>query len=175
MEAVTVKSLENLQQVVVTTSHGFIADEPKDDGDDLGGLRASALALVATSSWAAPGSWNQERATKVAGELATAIGEARTAMGKLNPPPMGTSGRRAFHAAKDDARILKNSTRLLAANLEKGEGFDETFATYRRIRSIRRDLAENLQQAGMIPDDVLAKIDKCRDLVFQLSRYYEGD
>ena len=36
MEAVTVKSLENLQQVVVTASHAFIADEPKDDGDDLG-------------------------------------------------------------------------------------------------------------------------------------------
>ena len=36
MELVTVKSLENLQQVVLTTSHGFVADEPKDDGDDLG-------------------------------------------------------------------------------------------------------------------------------------------
>ena len=29
MDSVTVKSLENLQQVVVTASHGFIADEPK--------------------------------------------------------------------------------------------------------------------------------------------------
>ena len=36
MESVTVKSLENLQQVVVTAGHAFIADEPKDDGDDLG-------------------------------------------------------------------------------------------------------------------------------------------
>ena len=36
MEVVTVKSLENLQQVVITTSHAFVADEPKDDGDDLG-------------------------------------------------------------------------------------------------------------------------------------------
>jgi len=36
MEAVTVKSLENMQQLVVTASHAFVADEPFDDGDDLG-------------------------------------------------------------------------------------------------------------------------------------------
>ncbi len=36
MEAVTVKSLENLQQVVVTAGHAFVADEPEDVGDDLG-------------------------------------------------------------------------------------------------------------------------------------------
>ena len=37
LETVTVKSLENLQQVVVTSSHAFIADEPEDTGgDDLG-------------------------------------------------------------------------------------------------------------------------------------------
>ena len=36
METVTVKGLTNLQQLVVTTSHAFVADEPKDVGDDLG-------------------------------------------------------------------------------------------------------------------------------------------
>ena len=36
MEAVTVKSMENMRQVVVTASHAFVADEPKDIGDDLG-------------------------------------------------------------------------------------------------------------------------------------------
>ena len=36
METVTVKSLENLQQVVVTANHTFIADEPGGDGDGLG-------------------------------------------------------------------------------------------------------------------------------------------
>ena len=36
MEKVTVKSLENLQQVVITSSHSLVADEPKPDGDDLG-------------------------------------------------------------------------------------------------------------------------------------------
>ena len=36
MQVVTVKSLENMQQLVVTASHAFIADEPPDEGDDLG-------------------------------------------------------------------------------------------------------------------------------------------
>lgn len=36
METVTVKSLENLQQLVITNSHALVSDEPKDDGDDLG-------------------------------------------------------------------------------------------------------------------------------------------
>ena len=36
MHVVTVKSLENMQQLVVTPSHAFIADEPPDEGDGLG-------------------------------------------------------------------------------------------------------------------------------------------
>lgn len=36
METVVVKSLENIQQVVVTASHAFVADEPEGVGDDLG-------------------------------------------------------------------------------------------------------------------------------------------
>ena len=134
-----------------------------------------ALVLVATASWAAPGSWHQEHATKVAGELATAIGEVTTALGKMNPPGRGQPGRLAFHSMRDDARILKNSTRRLASALAAGEGYQETFGAYRRISMVRRDAAENMRRVGTIPDDVLAKIDKCRDLVFQLSRYYEGD
>lgn len=37
MTTVIVKSLDNLQQQIITTSHSFIADEPKEvGGDDLG-------------------------------------------------------------------------------------------------------------------------------------------
>ena len=51
-----------------------------------------ALTLVATSSWAAPASWNQEKATKIAAELATAIDgllrnpEERARLAALGPP-----------------------------------------------------------------------------------------
>ena len=36
MTTVTVKSLENLQQIVVAGSHALVADEPEGKGDDLG-------------------------------------------------------------------------------------------------------------------------------------------
>ena len=36
MESVTVRSLENMQQIVVTASHALVADEPPDMGDGLG-------------------------------------------------------------------------------------------------------------------------------------------
>ena len=36
MASVTVTSLENIQQVVVTADHAFVADEPEPDGDGLG-------------------------------------------------------------------------------------------------------------------------------------------
>lgn len=36
MASVTVKSLENMQQLVVARGHTFVADEPEDAGDDMG-------------------------------------------------------------------------------------------------------------------------------------------
>ena len=36
MAFVTVKSLENMQQLVVTSEHAFVSDEPPDAGDGLG-------------------------------------------------------------------------------------------------------------------------------------------
>ena len=36
MYTVTVKSLQNLQQVVVTPAHALVADEPEGVGDGLG-------------------------------------------------------------------------------------------------------------------------------------------
>ena len=36
MAFVTVKSLQNMQQLVVTPEHAFVAEEPPDAGDGLG-------------------------------------------------------------------------------------------------------------------------------------------
>ena len=36
MQTVKVETFQNLQQVVTTTNHALVADEPPDAGDDLG-------------------------------------------------------------------------------------------------------------------------------------------
>ena len=36
MQTIKVETFRNLQQVVTTENHALIADEPPDDGDDLG-------------------------------------------------------------------------------------------------------------------------------------------
>ena len=95
---------------------------------------ATAWFVLSSPAWAA---WDQERVTGIAKELAEAINEASQALRKMSPPLPGSSARRAFFNAKDDARALRNSSRHLAASLEEGKGREETLPTYRRIRSVR--------------------------------------
>ena len=61
MTTVTVKSVENLQQLVVTGDHAFVADEPVGKGDGLGpapyelmawGLRPTNCCCRDSSRWA---------------------------------------------------------------------------------------------------------------------------
>ncbi len=47
MTTVTVKSVENLQQLVVTGDHAFVADEPEGKGGDGLGPTPSELLLSA--------------------------------------------------------------------------------------------------------------------------------
>ena len=46
MESVIVRSLENMQQLVVTRSHAFVADEPRDASDDLEDFENNHRAFV---------------------------------------------------------------------------------------------------------------------------------
>lgn len=135
----------------------------------------SVLILLALPALAAaPKGWDAKRVQGIATQLADALDEVRDALRGLQPPPHG-SGRRAFHSTVDDVRLLRNSARHLATMLADGAGYEETYPTYRRIQSIRRDAAENSQRTGVIPNDVLTKIDKARDLSFQLWSFYEGE
>jgi hypothetical protein len=136
--------------------------------------------LAALVLWAAPAlaqapppaAWDQAKVTAIAKQLAEATGTLYDAVKKVPPPAMGAQ-RKSFYNATQSLRRLGSETRSLAAQLENGEGKDETLPTYKHIQMIRRDAAEEGRSAGVIPDDVLAKVDKARDLLLQLSGYYQ--
>lgn len=133
--------------------------------------------LAAMLLWVAPavaqqaGTWNQAKATEIAKQLADATSNLENAVRKLPPPPVGPQ-RKAYYDAAQTLRRLEMETKILARELADGKGLEETLPVYKQIGMLRRDAAESGRSAGMIPDDILAKVDKSRDLVLQLSGYY---
>lgn len=137
------------------------------------------LAVVAALLlWVSPiaaqqaGSWNQEKVTQIAKQLADATGTLEASVRKLPPPPVGAQ-RKAFYNSVQLLRRLESETRVLARELAEGRGLDETLPIYKQVNLLRRDAAEESRSALVIPDDVLAKVDKARDLLQQLSGYYQ--
>ncbi|MCG8591602.1 MAG: hypothetical protein MJE66_20080 [Proteobacteria bacterium] len=131
----------------------------------------AALALLPVSTAWAEANWNQERVTAIAVELAQSVKELRANARKNPDAPIG-GPRRAQHAAREDLRLMENSSKHLVAQLEKGDGREETRAIYKRLQSLRRDAEENGRKAR-IPDDTLGKITATQDLLRRLAPYYE--
>jgi hypothetical protein len=158
--------------------------EPLDPNRSIGTLEgtmtiARSLAVLAAlvlwaapAAGAAPASWNQEKVTQIATELAEAMSGVYDSVKKIPPPPTG-SQRKNFYEATQTLRRLQTETRHLATDLKGGAGYDETLPSYKQIQMLRRDAAESGRSSGVIPNDTLAKVDKARDLLLQLSGYYD--
>jgi hypothetical protein len=137
----------------------------------LAALVAGQVIWAAPAAAQAPASWNQERVTKIAVELAEAMSGLYDSVKKIPPPPMGAQ-RKSFYDATQSLRRLQTETRHFATELKDGAGYEETLPDYKQIQMLRRDAAESGRTAGVIPNDTLAKVDKARDLMLQLSGYY---
>jgi hypothetical protein len=141
-------------------------------------ITAYALALFAMLAFAAAPAlgaatpWDQAKVTALAQDLAKSVNGINDALAKLSPPTVPGTGRRAFFELRDNARRIESETRRLADELAKGKGLDETAGAYKHISMQRRDAAENIRNAGMIPQDVTAKIEGARDLLNELDKYY---
>ena len=127
-------------------------------------------ASVALPTSAQAKEWDQEAVTALAKQLAEAAGDVRSSV-RNAPPPPGTQ-RRVRHQALDDLRVMENSVNHLARRLEAGEGLDETFGTYQRIRTLRNDIAQQARRAN-ITEPTLSKLETARGLLDELSAYYE--
>ena len=131
---------------------------------------AAALGLASTSASAESATWDQEKVTAIAQELAIAVKDLRGIV-RQNPDQIGAPQRRAQYAAREDLRLLQNTAQHLAQALEVGEGREETFPVYRRLQALRRDAEEDGRKA-MIQTSTMEKIAVAEEILARLGPYY---
>jgi len=134
---------------------------------------ALALLLLPTVALAELADWDQERVTQIAEEFAGAMKDLRREV-QAAPPSMDPTRQRARHEALEDIRIMTNSSRHLANKLKAGEGRDETFAVWRRLDLLRRDVEESARKSD-IQDAVLEKVLQAGELLLRLTPYYKSE
>lgn len=119
-----------------------------------------------------PVKWDQARVTQYAKELNAAVTDALKQVRK-SPTQTAVSQRQVWYDMKESLRLLENSTGRLQTALQKGEGAEETRATFDRIELLRKD-AEETGRKSMIPDPVLAALVKAGAIHNQMRPYYFG-
>ncbi len=137
-------------------------------------LAAAWMVLVGTSTATAEDiDWDQERAAKLARQLANEIGEIRR---QLSAQPEGASGitRSRRFRLQDDLRMLSHSTQHLARRLEAGGDREETRPTARRVGMFLRDARTNA--AGAVASAPMReKIDAANVTIAALAALYGAD
>jgi hypothetical protein len=134
---------------------------------------ALAVGFGATDARAESAKWDQKRVTSIAQQLAVAVGQLYDNVIKLPASP-NTPQRKVRYQAIDDLRTLKQVTGSFARNLQAGKDREETYPTYRRIQTIRRDLEEHGRKAD-VKLDTLNAYAKVADLNRRLGPYYEEE
>jgi hypothetical protein len=147
----------------------------------LGGRRAAlglvgALAVAAVSVGAAAelAKWDQKRVTAIATELADAVSKAALEVEKGKGSRVDIGKERAFYEFVEDMRLAKNTSRHLAKELQDGKARDETYPTYRRLKTLRNDAAESARRA-VTPDSTIDAITAAGELMNRLRPYYEEE
>lgn len=139
---------------------------------------AAALWVALAVAWApAEGvaelaKWDQDRAEKISGNLATAAHELYTAMRQMPPPTLGTGQNAAWYRALDRVRLIRSESKHLAAALKDGNAYDETLPVWRRLMSLVRDAREEGRKL-FLAEPIMDKIAATRDQLRQLAPYYD--
>jgi hypothetical protein len=140
----------------------------------LGLVAALALAGVSTRAGAELPAWDQKRVTAIATELSDAVGKAALEVEKGKGSRVDIGKERAFYEFAEDMRLAKNTARHLAKELQDGKGREETYPTYRRLKTLRNDAAESARRA-VTPDSTVDAITAAGELMNRLRPYYEEE
>ena len=142
-------------------------------------IRVPPLLFVLLASLACAGSgsppaedlapWDQEEATALAVQLASAASDARTAA-RQQPGLVGSSEPRVVRYL-DALRRFETATRQLATALQNGQGREETRPIAVRVRRLARDAR---QHGSGLPQTLrtVGAIAPAENLLRDLSRFY---
>lgn len=134
----------------------------------------AALTLAPLSAAAELPKWDQPRVTTIATELSDAVAKASVEVDKQKGSRVDVGKERAYYEFREDMRLAKNTARHLAKELQSGKGREETYPTFRRLKTLRNDAAENARRADM-PESALAAITSAGELLNRLRPYYEEE
>jgi hypothetical protein len=138
------------------------------------GALASALLLLPIGAAAELPKWEQPRVTAIATELSEAVAKAALEVDKQKGGRVEVGKERAFYEFREDMRLAKNTSRHLARELQDGKGREETYPTFKRLKTLRNDAVENARRADM-PESTLAAITAAGELMNRLRPYYEEE
>ncbi len=140
----------------------------------LGAALAAWIGLAPSLAAAELAKWDQPRVTGIATELADAVAKATVEVEKQKGGRVDVGKERAYYEFREDMRLAKNTSRHLAKELQGGKGREETYPTYRRLKLLRNDAAENARRADM-QDTTVAAITAAGALLNRLRPYYEEE
>ncbi len=137
-------------------------------------LLAVISLLVAAPAATETQDWDQAAVTEIAKQLAAVAGDLRSSVRRAPQVPGHRRARRARVQALDDLRVAQGSINSLMRQLEAGAGREETYPTYRRIRTLRRDIAQNARRA-LITEPTLGKLKTARGILDQMALFYAAE
>ena len=107
-------------------------------------------------------------------DQAAVAGDLRSSVREPSEAHSGRMQRRWRARVFDDLRVAQGSANSLLRQLEAGAGREETYPTYRRIRTLRRNIAQNARRA-FITEPTLGKLETARGILDQLARFYAAE
>jgi hypothetical protein len=135
---------------------------------------ALTLALPAAPSRAQGATWDQERVTALAVELADVIAELQVEFRREGSPHIASGQARARHSFRDSLRVLRTESRALASELEAGAGLEETQPIVRRAGVVIRDLREEGRRMSW-KEPVAGLARRAEELISQIAPFYVGE
>lgn len=132
------------------------------------------LAATPESSRAEVAKWNQDRAAKIAVELANEVNHLRDQVRKVPGQNYGTLQEKARKRLMDTLRVIKNEARHLAAELQAGASQEDTLPIYERLGVLVADARESANRI-FLPEPVLAALNSAGVSWSKLTPYYDPD